>query len=64
MADAAHALNEAALIACDSGTTDVAERLCWQHIDAYHRAGPADSRSSASTEPRPEVTQEIQATTR
>jgi hypothetical protein len=39
MADAAHALNKAALIASDSGMTDVAERLCWEHIDAYRRVG-------------------------
>jgi len=39
MADAAHALNKAALIASDSGMIDVAEHLCWQHIDAYRRAG-------------------------
>jgi hypothetical protein len=39
MADAAHALNKAALIASDSGMTDLAQHLCWQHIDAYRRAG-------------------------
>jgi hypothetical protein len=39
MADAAHALNKAALIASDAGMTDLARRLCWQHIDAYRHAG-------------------------
>lgn len=33
--DAAHALNKAALVASDSGMTDLAEHLCWQHINAY-----------------------------
>ncbi|MGW1056986.1 hypothetical protein [Micromonospora rubida] len=37
MADAAHALNKAALIASDAGLPDLARRLCWQHIDAYRR---------------------------
>jgi hypothetical protein len=37
MTDAAHALNKAALIASDSGMTDLARHLCWQHIDAYRR---------------------------
>ena len=37
MADAAHALNKAALIASDSGMADLARHLCWQHIDAYRR---------------------------
>ncbi|MEV4628257.1 hypothetical protein AB0J90_18480 [Micromonospora sp. NPDC049523] len=38
MADAAHALNKAALIASDCGLPHLARRLCWQHIDAYRRA--------------------------
>lgn len=37
MADAAHALNKAALIASDAGMSDLARQLCWQHIDAYCR---------------------------
>jgi hypothetical protein len=39
MADAAHALNKAALIASDAGMTDLAEHLCWQHIDTYRHTG-------------------------
>ncbi|WP_199752929.1 hypothetical protein [Actinoplanes sp. ATCC 53533] len=39
MADAARALNMAALIAGDAGMTDLARQLCWQHIDTYCRAG-------------------------
>jgi len=39
MAEAAHALNKAALIASDAGMTDLAQQLSWQHIDAYCRAG-------------------------
>jgi hypothetical protein len=39
MADAAHALNKAALIASDASMTDLAGRLCWQHIDTYRHAG-------------------------
>jgi hypothetical protein len=35
--DAAHALNKAALIASDCGLPDLAQRLCWQHIDTYRR---------------------------
>ena len=38
MADAAHALNKAALIASDAGMTDLARQLCWHHIDAFRRA--------------------------
>ncbi|GIF01608.1 hypothetical protein [Paractinoplanes rishiriensis] len=38
MADAAHALNKAALIASDAGMTDLARHLCWQHIDTYRNA--------------------------
>lgn len=38
MADAAHALNKAALIASDASMTDLAEQLCWQHIDTYRHA--------------------------
>lgn len=37
MADAAHALNKAALIASDAGMPELARQLCWQHIDAYRR---------------------------
>ncbi|MDG4820212.1 hypothetical protein O7628_32425 [Micromonospora sp. WMMD956] len=37
MADAAHVLNKAALIASDAGLPDLARRICWQHIDAYLR---------------------------
>jgi hypothetical protein len=39
MADAAHALNKAALIASDVGMPDLARRLCWQHIDTFRHAG-------------------------
>jgi hypothetical protein len=39
LSDAAHALNKAALIASDSGMTDLARHLCWQHIDTYRRVG-------------------------
>jgi hypothetical protein len=35
MADAAHALNKAALVASDCAMPDLAAQLCWQHIDAY-----------------------------
>jgi hypothetical protein len=38
MADAAHALNKAALIASDAGMAELARELCWQHIDTYCRA--------------------------
>lgn len=38
MNGAAHALNKAALIASDSGMTELARDLCWQHIDTYRRA--------------------------
>jgi hypothetical protein len=38
-ADAAHALNKAALITSDAGMPDLAGHLCWQHIDTYRRAG-------------------------
>ncbi len=37
MADAAHALNKAALVASDCGMPYLARQLCWQHIDAYRR---------------------------
>ncbi|WP_230511702.1 hypothetical protein [Salinispora arenicola] len=37
MADAAHALNKAALIASDAGMPELARQLCWQHIDTYRR---------------------------
>ena len=39
MTHAAHALNKAALIASDSGMTDLARQLCWQHIGTYRRVG-------------------------
>ncbi|MEV0391776.1 hypothetical protein [Polymorphospora rubra] len=35
IAEAAHALNKAALIASDAGLPDLARQLCWRHIDAY-----------------------------
>lgn len=35
IAAAAHALNKAALIASDAGMADLAEDLCWQHINVY-----------------------------
>lgn len=38
MADAAHALNKAALIASDAGMAGLARQLCWQHIDTYRQA--------------------------
>ena len=38
IADAAHALNKAALLASDCGLTDLANDLCWQHIDIYRAA--------------------------
>ncbi|WP_433345538.1 hypothetical protein [Micromonospora sp. CA-111912] len=37
MADAAHALNKAALIASDCGLPDLARQWCWQHIDIYRQ---------------------------
>ncbi|MFG2042131.1 hypothetical protein [Dactylosporangium sp. NPDC048998] len=37
MAEAAHALNKAALIASDCGLPDLARRWCWQHINVYRR---------------------------
>lgn len=41
LAEGAHALNKAALIASDSGLTDLARDLCWQHINIYRAAdGP------------------------
>ncbi|WP_435204906.1 hypothetical protein [Micromonospora sp. bgisy143] len=39
MPDAAHTLNKAALIASDAGMPDLARKLCWQHINAYHHKG-------------------------
>lgn len=39
MAEAAHALNKAALLASDCGLTDLARDLCWQHIDIYRDTG-------------------------
>ncbi|MGI5213400.1 hypothetical protein [Plantactinospora sp. CA-290183] len=39
MAEAAHALNKAALVASDCGLTEHARDLCWQHINIY-RANP------------------------
>ena len=50
MADAAHALNKAALIASDAGLTDLAHQLCWQHINIYRTAGPATSSSGPRRE--------------
>lgn len=38
LADGAHALNKAALIASDCGLPDLARDLCWQHIDVYRAA--------------------------
>lgn len=35
LAEGAHALNKAALIASDCGLPDLARDLCWQHIDLY-----------------------------
>jgi len=35
LADAAHALNKAALVASDGGMPDLARHLCWRHIGAY-----------------------------
>lgn len=37
MADAAHALNKAALVASDCGMPYLAKDLCWQHINTYRR---------------------------
>ncbi|MFK3984446.1 hypothetical protein ACI2K4_29245 [Micromonospora sp. NPDC050397] len=37
LADAAHVLNKAALIASDVGMPYLARQLCWHHIDAYRR---------------------------
>ena len=39
LADGAHALNKAALIASDCGLAELARDLCWQHIDLYRAAG-------------------------
>lgn len=39
IAEAAHALNKAALLASDCGLTDLAHDLCWQHINTYVDAG-------------------------
>jgi hypothetical protein len=38
LADGAHALNKAALLASDCGLPDLARDLCWQHIDLYRAA--------------------------
>jgi hypothetical protein len=35
IADAAHALNKAALVAADAAMPHLARQLCWQHIDTY-----------------------------
>ena len=35
LAEGAHALNKAALIASDCGLPDLARELCWLHIDVY-----------------------------
>ncbi|MEU8039368.1 hypothetical protein [Streptosporangium sp. NPDC049078] len=40
MAEGAHALNKAALLASDCGLADLARELCRQHIDVYLAAGP------------------------
>lgn len=37
MAEAAHTLNKAALIASDCGLPDLARNWCWKHINAYRR---------------------------
>ncbi|MEU8216760.1 hypothetical protein AB0C47_13420 [Micromonospora taraxaci] len=37
MAEAAHALNMAALIASDCGLPDLARQWCWKHINVYRR---------------------------
>ncbi|WP_431884237.1 hypothetical protein [Micromonospora gifhornensis] len=37
MAEAAHALNLAALIASDCGLPDLARQWCWQHINIYRQ---------------------------
>ncbi|MBM0202006.1 hypothetical protein JNW90_01910 [Micromonospora sp. STR1s_5] len=37
MAEAAHALNKAALIASDCGLPDLARKWCWKHINVYRR---------------------------
>lgn len=39
IAEAAHVLNKAALLASDCGLTDLARDLCWQHIDIYRSPG-------------------------
>lgn len=39
LAQGAQALNKAALVASDCSMTDLARRLCWQHIDVYRAAG-------------------------
>ncbi|WP_086820201.1 hypothetical protein [Allokutzneria sp. NRRL B-24872] len=38
LAEGAHALNKAALIASDCGLPDLARDLCWQHINLYRAA--------------------------
>ncbi|MCE6999970.1 hypothetical protein LZG04_34915 [Saccharothrix sp. S26] len=38
LAEGAHALNKAALIASDCGVPSLARDLCWQHIDLYRVA--------------------------
>ncbi len=39
LAEGAHTLNKAALIASDCGLPDLARDLCWQHIDLYRATG-------------------------
>ncbi|WP_433259677.1 hypothetical protein ACQPYK_48835 (plasmid) [Streptosporangium sp. CA-135522] len=39
IAEAAHALNKAALLASDCGLANLARDLCWQHINLYREAG-------------------------
>ncbi len=38
LAEGAHALNKAALLASDCGMPSLAHELCWQHINIYRRA--------------------------
>ncbi len=38
LAEGAHALNKAALVASDCGMASLARDLCWQHVDTYRAA--------------------------
>lgn len=38
LAEGAHTLNKAALVASDCGLASLARDLCWQHIDTYRAA--------------------------